>query len=378
MRVFAHAPGPPSPRHGPERMDCFMTKPIAAALACCALLTTLLAGCRVDGRAPESQLPAEQKIANDTSQAMALTADGPITIEAMAESTVVKDADGTVLANVTYTRAQLVGSTKGVAALNQLGRQEQDDYLAQAEKAWLNRARESRAALGSAFEPYTIESTYEATYNSAGLLSVLRTEYCNVGAPAPMLRRSSRTFLLTDGREVAATELLELDEAGLRQMIQQEFAAQIAQAPENYHPDAAETLAKAVSSAQFYMAGTELRFYLPQETIAPQSAGFPEFGIPYENDLAFRFAVPVLNMDALPLKSSMKEIYDQVVPTLPPEERTDVRMVSEGEGEVGGESIYIIKLYLPTEQVIGYYGVGQDSQTIYQRDGHGSFQHWEP
>lgn len=110
----------------------------------------------------------------------------------------------------------------------------------------------------------------------------------------------------------------------------------------------------------------------------PRPRASRSLGIPYENEAEFRFTVPVLNMDALPLKSSMKEIYDQVVPTLPADERTDVRMVSEGEGEVGGESVYIIKLYLPTEQVIGYYGVGQDSQTIYQRDSHGSFQQWEP
>lgn len=354
-----------------------MTKSIAAVVAC-ALLAALLTGCGIAGEAASPPLPVDAKISAEPSEAMTLTADGPVTIEAQAESTVVKDQDGTVLANVTYTRAQLIGSTKGVTALNQLGRQEQDDYLAQAEEAWLADAQQSRALLGSAFEPYTIESTYEATYNSAGLLSILRTEYCNVGAASPTLRRSSRTFLLTDGREVAATELLNLDEDGLSQVIQQEFAGQIAQAPEKYYPSATAVLANNVSNVQFYMAGTELRFYLPQEIIAPKAAGFPEFGIPYENEAEFRFTVPVLNMDALPLKSSMKEIYDQVVPTLPADERTDVRMVSEGEGEVGGESVYIIKLYLPTEQVIGYYGVGQDSQTIYQRDSHGSFQQWEP
>lgn len=358
-----------------------MTKSITAVAACCTLLFTLGTGCRIhdEAAAADTTPPAaEAKITSDAPQAMTLTADGPVTLEALAETALVKDDDGTLLATVSYTRAQLVGSTKGVTALNQLGKQAQQAYLDQAADTWREPAQQARAQRGDAFVPFTIDSTYEATYNSAGLLSLLRTEYANTGAPSPSLRRSSRTFLLTDGRELAVTDLLNGDDASVRQLIHQQFAAQIAQAPQNYYPSAAAALPNNAAYAQFYLAGTELRFYLPQEIIAPKAAGFPEFGLPYDDESLFRFTVPMVNMDALPLKSSMKEIYDQVVPTLPAEERTDVRMVSEGEGEVGGESVYIIKLYLPSEQVIGYYGVGQDTQAIYQRDSHGSFQQWEP
>ena len=143
-------------------------------------------------------------------------------------------------------------------------------------------------------------------------------------------------------------------------------------------PISLSLLAQGAGQGGFYLSHSELRLYLPTDLIAPRAAGFPECSISYAENDCFRVDIPRVDLDAQPLKTAMKEIYEQVVPLLPEEERTDVRMVSDGEGEVEGEAVSIVQLYLPEGQVIGYYAVGQQSGALYPRDDQGVFQPWEP
>ena len=78
-------------------------------------------------------------------------------------------------------------------------------------------------------------------------------------------------------------------------------------------------------------------------------------------------------MDAQYLKTAMRLLYEEVVPELPQDQRTGIRMVSEGEGEAGGEPIYIIRLYLPPEETVGRYGVGQQTGSIYVQGKTGAY-----
>ena len=346
---------------------------IRSALAALLALCALAGGCRSDDlpQQPETTPVLDSQASPD----LVLSADGPVTLKAQSESLVLTDADGTQLASVRFSYPKLVGSTQGIAAVNALLKQELQDYLDSASGRWLADAQQARAALGQQFASYTIESTYEATYNSAGLLCLLRTEYGNLGAAYPTLGRSSRTFLVTTGQELSAADLLQKD---LNQLLVEQFTALIQAQPDSYSPDALSLLEQGAGQGGFYLSHSELRLYLPTDLIAPRAAGFPECSISYAENDCFRVDIPRVDLDAQPLKTAMKEIYEQVVPLLPEEERTDVRMVSEGEGEVEGEAVYIVQLYLPEGQVIGYYAVGQQSGDLYQRDDQGVFQPWEP
>ena len=243
---------------------------IRSALAALLALCALAGGCRSDDlpQQPETTPVLDSQASPD----LVLSADGPVTLKAQSESLVLTDADGTQLATVRFSYPKLVGSTQGIAAVNALLKQELQDYLDSASGRWLADAQQARAALGQQFASYTIESTYEATYNSAGLLCLLRTEYGNLGAAYPTLGRSSRTFLVTTGQELTAADLLQKD---LNQLLVEQFTALIQAQPDSYSPDALSLLEQGAGQGGFYLSHSELRLYLPTDLIAPRAAGFP-------------------------------------------------------------------------------------------------------
>ena len=139
-------------------------KPMAA-LCLCSLFLLSLCGCT----APQNneQPPLFTETAASSSQ-LSLSADGPVTIQSQCQQQEVRDSEGTLLATVSHSRPVLLGSTKGIASLNQLFEKDEEEYLSSAAQNWQEQAEEDKQLLGDSFQPYTIESSYEIAYNNAG------------------------------------------------------------------------------------------------------------------------------------------------------------------------------------------------------------------
>lgn len=339
-------------------------KPMAA-LCLCSLFLSSLCGCT----APQNneQPPLSTETAASFSQ-LSLSADGPVTIQSQCQQQEVRDSEGALLATVSHSRPVLLGSTKGIASLNQLFEKDEEEYLSSAAQNWQEQAEEDKQLLGDSFQPYTIESSYEITYNNAGLLSVLRTEYQNTGRAYPTLRRLSGTYLTSSGQVLSLEQILAGDQQTVSQQVVNCFTQLIQSDPPQFYPNAQDILPDLVNKVGFYLSGSQVCLYLPQETIAARAYGFPEVSLPYDQQDLFATPIPTVNMDAQYLKTAMRLLYEKVVPELPQDQRTGIRMVSEGEGEAGGEPIYIIRLYLPPEETVGRYGVGQQTGSIYVQE----------
>lgn len=344
-------------------------KPMAA-LCLCSLFFLPLWGCTAPQNNGKPPLSAET--AAPSSQ-LSLSADGPVTIQSQCQKQEVRDAEGALLATISHSRPVLLGSTKGIASLNQLFEKDEEEYLSNAAQNWQQQAEEDKLLLGKNFQPYAIESSYEITYNNAGLLSVLRTEYQNTGGPYPTLRRLSGTYLTSSGQSLSLEQILAGDQQTVSQQVINCFTQLIQSDPQQFHPNAQDTLPDLINKVSFYLSGNQICLYLPQETIAARAYGFPEVSLPYDQQDLFATPIPTVNMDAQHLKAAMRLLYEKVVPELPQDQRTGVRMVSEGEGEASGEPIYIIRLYLPPEKTVGRYGVGQQTGAIYKQERTGTY-----
>lgn len=344
-------------------------KPMAA-LCLCSLFFLPLWGCTAPQNNGNPPLSAET--AAPSSQ-LSLSADGPVTIQSQCQKQEVRDAEGALLATISHSRPVLLGSTKGIASLNQLFEKDEEEYLSSATQNWQQQAEEDKLLLGKNFQPYAIESSYEITYNNAGLLSVLRTEYQNTGGPYPALRRLSGTYLTSSGQSLSLEQILAGDQQTVSQQVINCFTQLIQSDPRQFYPNAQDTLPDLINKVGFYLSGNQICLYLPQETIAARAYGFPEVSLPYDQQDLFATPIPTVNMDAQHLKAAMRLLYEKVVPGLPQDQRTGVRMVSEGEGEASGEPIYIIRLYLPPEETVGRYGVGQQTGSIYKQEKTGTY-----
>ncbi len=344
-------------------------KSMAALCLCCFFLLPLW-GCTVPQNKEETPLSAEKSV---SSSQLSLSADGPVTIQSQCQKQEVRDAEGALLATISHSRPVLLGSTKGIASLNQLFEKDEEAYLSSAAQSWQEQAGADKQLLGNNFQPYTIESSYEITYNNAGLLSILRTEYQNTNGPYPTLRRLSGTYLTCSGQSLSLDQILAGDTQTASQQVVNCFAQLIQNNPQQFYPNAQDTLPNLTNKVGFYLSGKQICLYLPQETIAPRAYGFPEVSLPYDQQDLFATPIPTVNMDAQYLKTAMRLLYEKVVPELPQDQRTGIRMVSEGEGEAGGEPIYIIRLYLPPEETVGRYGVGQQTGAIYVQEKIGAY-----
>lgn len=194
--------------------------------------------------------------------------------------------------------AATAGDTTRMAVFTTLKIPRSDTLSSLLEKektTWLNAAQK---ALDDDETMTSIESTMEVTYNQAGLLSILRTESrVYQGAAYPTLSYSARTFSLAAEKELSAKDLILTDgkassDRDILQLVSENFTAQIEKDPGAYLPNAQEALKSAVKNYGFYLAGDQLMFFLPAESVAPHAAGMSSFGLPYSNASLFAVKIP--------------------------------------------------------------------------------------
>lgn len=131
--------------------------------------------------------------------------------------------------------------------------------------------------VGYEFFPYTDEETSEITYESAGLVSILRTHYGHTGGVYPQLLYMAEQFDLATGEELAFADFFtdpDQAEGRIKEAVLQQAAEN-----ENYDQDAAEQFFR---REDFYLTDSGFVFFYQPEVLSPHAAGAAEFAIPYE------------------------------------------------------------------------------------------------
>ncbi len=132
-------------------------------------------------------------------------------------------------------------------------------------------------SMGYSFTPYTDEETYEITWESEGMVSILRTHYGLTGGVYPQILYLSDCFDLSTGERLSFADCFS-DPEGAAQTALDEILRQAAQRPEL----SAEEVEGAFDRENFYLTEEAVVFFYQPEVLAPHAVGGCEFPVPRE------------------------------------------------------------------------------------------------
>lgn len=123
------------------------------------------------------------------------------------------------------------------------------------------------------FLPFLVEITYDVTLNNAMLFSFYTTDFEWLGGAHPDTQLFGSSYNLETGNKVAPTDLLKLDEAGVKTFIADSVRRLYEASPEEYFPEEVERLSRLEFAYDFYLTKEGIVFFFPPYQIAPYARG---------------------------------------------------------------------------------------------------------
>lgn len=142
---------------------------------------------------------------------------------------------------------------------------------------------------------HTYTQMPKITYNGNGYLSILYLRMEFTGGTRPNIFLSADSFKVTTGDHLTLTDFLG---AKATETVTDVAARKIRQAWQDntvrYYDTYKRDVEKRYNTEDFYLSDKALSVFYQAETIAPYTAGFPTFDIPY-NDFRMRKRVPAIS-----------------------------------------------------------------------------------
>lgn len=137
------------------------------------------------------------------------------------------------------------------------------------------------------FHPYSLEETFDITYNRNKIVSILSTSYSYTGGAHPNHLQSNVIYDLTTNKKLELTDILNKTENEIKQIFIDGFSKMVDNEPDKYFKEAKETISNntnEIDKINFYLSNNGLVFFFEVYEIAPYAAGNPSFSIPFENN----------------------------------------------------------------------------------------------
>ena len=141
-------------------------------------------------------------------------------------------------------------------------------------------AYENSITDGYEFLPYMAEHSFDITYNKDRLISIVCADSNFAGWSHPNYFMYAMTYNLTTGKAVSLTDLFDMSEDALFEMVYDNFSDMIEEKPESFYHDAPECLKDALSQLKWYLAEDGVHFFINPYEIAPYAAGVIETVLP--------------------------------------------------------------------------------------------------
>ena len=134
------------------------------------------------------------------------------------------------------------------------------------------------------FMPYEFEFDYDIDYNTEDFLTITAVLYFDLHGAHPTTSMTSVTYDMKAKKELALTDIWDMDETAATNEVIFAFNEDIDKNPDMYFEDAKDTLEKIAKDVEFYMDGEGVHLYFQLYDIAPYAAGYPEVLVPFEGN----------------------------------------------------------------------------------------------
>jgi hypothetical protein len=184
----------------------------------------------------------------------------PISIKAVSLS---KEKTDTMNFDLKY--PQLTGSQAGIAKINAVLKQHEEEVLADIKK----QIKEIGDA--TADRPYEFESNYAVTYNRGGYVSLIVEDYSYFGGAHGSTARTAFTFSLADGKQLGLGDVLKAN-PDYKKTLNNKLLKQVPVS--NGYLGGFKGLS---DKPDFYVTGTGIVIFFQQYEYTAYAAGIPEF-----------------------------------------------------------------------------------------------------
>lgn len=195
---------------------------------------------------------------------------------------IVSDRDGTPLINFDCAYPIIEGETDFIRQIN-------SEYFVMAESFIKNIAADTegdaaalRTAMGDTFRPQEFNLSYDVMLNRNNMISIRMTDYRNYNGAHPSTNYYSRTFQMVLEKELALTDVLDVDPEKVNETVNNAFSGFIAElGKEGDASEVAANIKNQSGNVSWYLNDDALVLYFNQYQVGAYALGTPTATVPY-------------------------------------------------------------------------------------------------
>ena len=210
-------------------------------------------------------------------------------ISSVSNDETVKADDGTNIAYISTVYPVIEGSSDFVKKINSEYKAQAEKFVSSAKTEFVEDAKLLYKKMGSEYNPMEFTLSYEVNTNRDGVISITNFDYENTNGAHPSYSKSSRTFNMTDEKELQLIDVLVGEQEGLEQTVYDAFISYLEKNDPGLDAEAAENLGSKLNDVSWYLTDDSLVMYYNPYEIAPYPLGTPTVEIKPENE-------PMLNL----------------------------------------------------------------------------------
>ena len=210
-------------------------------------------------------------------------------ISSVSNDETVKADDGTNIAYISTVYPVIEGSSDFVKKINSEYKAQAEKFVSSAKTEFVEDAKLLYKEMGSEYNPMEFTLSYEVNTNRDGVISITNFDYENTNGAHPSYSKSSRTFNMTDEKELQLIDVLVGEQEGLEQTVYDAFISYLEKNDPGLDAEAAENLGSKLNDVSWYLTDDSLVMYYNPYEIAPYTLGTPTVEIKPENE-------PMLNL----------------------------------------------------------------------------------
>lgn len=215
------------------------------------------------------------------------TPKNPYTITSLTNDSEVTSEDGAVILKLTSSYPAITeNNSEIVSNINKQFEEKSKEFIEEAKNGEpaKNALTAYKAANGNTFSPFTMQQSYEVTYNKNNILSVVNNYLEETGNDLPEYSKQAFTYDMKTGNMLAITDILNISEEEINTIVTENFTNIIKASPEAYYDDAITTLSDNLEYLNYYLTENGIVFYFQPYIISPYETSYPQFTLMYNDN----------------------------------------------------------------------------------------------
>lgn len=196
-------------------------------------------------------------------------------ISSVSNDEVVKADDGTNLAYISTVYPVIDGNSDFIKKINSEYKAQAEKFVSDSKAEFTEDAKILYEEMGSSFSPMEFTLSYEVNTNRNGIISITNFDYENTNGAHPSHSKTSRTFNMTDEKELQLIDVLVGEEEGYEMTIYSTFLDYLEKNDPSIDAETADNLGEKLNDVHWYLTDNSLVMYYNPYEIAPYAVGTP-------------------------------------------------------------------------------------------------------